>query len=137
MMFDYQKPTVQMLGRWQPWHDGHTELFKKAYKITGQVAIMVRDVGGIIGTDVGDGRTQTQDDNPFGFESVVFNISLELGKQGFKRDHDYVILLVPNIVDISYGRGVGYTFTEHDLGKEIHDISATKIRKQMRDRGEL
>lgn len=136
-MFDYQKPTVQMLGRWQPWHDGHTELFKKAYKITGQVAIMVRDVGGIIGTDVGDGRTQTQDDNPFGFESVVFNISLELGKQGFKRDHDYVILLVPNIVDISYGRGVGYTFTEHDLGKEIHDISATKIRKQMRDRGEL
>lgn len=136
-MFDYQKPTVQMLGRWQPWHDGHTELFKKAYKITGQVAIMVRDVGGIIGTDVGDGRTQTQDDNPFGFESVVFNISLELGKQGFKRDHDYVILLVPNIVDISYGRGVGYTFTEHDLGKKIHDISATKIRKQMRDRGEL
>ena len=137
MMFDYQKPTVQMLGRWQPWHDGHTELFKRAYKITGQVAIMVRDVGGIIGTDVGDGRTQTQDDNPFGFESVVFNISMELGKQGFKRDHDYVILLVPNIVDISYGRGVGYTFTEHDLGKKIHDISATKIRKQMRDRGEL
>ena len=136
-MFDYQKPTVQMLGRWQPWHDGHTELFKKAYKITGQVAIMVRDVGGIIGTDVGDGRTQTQDDNPFGFESVVFNISLELGKQGFKRDHDYVILLVPNIVDISYGRGVGYTFTEHDLGKKIHDISATKIRKEMRDRGDL
>lgn len=137
MMFDYQKPTVQMLGRWQPWHDGHTELFKRAYKITGQVAIMVRDVGGIIGTDVGDGRTQTQDDNPFGFDSVVFNISMELGKQGFKRDHDYVILLVPNIVDISYGRGVGYTFTEHDLGKKIHDISATKIRKQMRDRGEL
>lgn len=136
-MFDYQKPTVQMLGRWQPWHDGHTELFKRAYKITGQVAIMVRDVGGIIGTDVGDGRTQTQDDNPFGFDSVVFNISMELGKQGFKRDHDYVILLVPNIVDISYGRGVGYTFTEHDLGKKIHDISATKIRKQMRDRGEL
>ena len=126
-----------MLGRWQPWHDGHTELFKKAYKITGQVVIMVRDVGGIIGTDVGDGRTQTQDDNPFGFESVVFNISLKLGKQGFKRDHDYVILLVPNIVDISYGRGVGYTFTEHDLGKEIHDISATKIRKQMREDGNL
>ena len=104
-----------MLGRWQPWHDGHTELFKKAYKITGQVVIMVRDVGGIIGTDVGDGRTQTQDDNPFGFESVVFNISLELGKQGFKRDHDYVILLVPNIVDISYGRGVGYKIEEIEL----------------------
>jgi hypothetical protein len=44
---------------------------------------------------------------------------------------------VPNIVDISYGRGVGYTFTEHDLGKEIHDISATKIRAEMRTKGEL
>ena len=44
---------------------------------------------------------------------------------------------VPNIVDISYGRGVGYTFTEHDLGKEIHNISATKKRKQMREQGKL
>ena len=46
-------------------------------------------------------------------------------------------MLVPNIVDISYGRGVGYTFTEHDLGKEIHDISATKIREQLRSSGKL
>ena len=44
---------------------------------------------------------------------------------------------VPNIVDISYGRGVGYTFTEHDLGKNIHNISATKIREQMRKEGKL
>jgi hypothetical protein len=46
-------------------------------------------------------------------------------------------MLVPNIVDISYGRGVGYTFTEHDLGKEIHNISATKIRAKMRRDGKL
>jgi len=44
---------------------------------------------------------------------------------------------VPNIVDISYGRGVGYTFTQHDLGKDVHNISATKIRAQMREKGEL
>ena len=46
-------------------------------------------------------------------------------------------MIVPNIVDISYGRGVGYTFTEHDLGKQIHDISATNIRKQMREEGKI
>jgi len=46
-------------------------------------------------------------------------------------------MVVPNIVDISYGRGVGYTFTEHDLGKELHDISATKIRKSLREAGKL
>jgi hypothetical protein len=44
---------------------------------------------------------------------------------------------VPNIVDISYGRGVGYTFTQHDLGKEIHSISATKIRNNLRKEGKL
>lgn len=44
-----------------------------------------------------------------------------------------IINNVPNIVDISYGRDVGYSFTKHDLGKEIHDISATKIREQMRE----
>ena len=47
------------------------------------------------------------------------------------------MLKVPNIVDISYGRGVGYSFTEHDLGAEIHKISATNIRKEMRLKGDL
>ena len=41
------------------------------------------------------------------------------------------------LVDISYGRGVGYTFTQHDLGEEIHQISATKIRAQLRSDGKL
>jgi hypothetical protein len=46
-------------------------------------------------------------------------------------------MLVPNIVDISYGRGVGYTFTQHDLGEEIHAISATQIRKKLREGGKI
>ena len=70
MAFDWKKPTAQMLGRWQPWHKGHTNLFKKALEQTGQVAIMVRDVGGIIGQDAGGGRTVKQDDNPFDFNFV-------------------------------------------------------------------
>jgi hypothetical protein len=130
MAFDYTKPTVQMLGRWQPWHEGHTELFKRAHAITGQVIIMVRDVQGASG---GDG----QDDNPFAFDDVINDISTKLLENGFTINSDYVIIKVPNIVDISYGRGVGYTFTEHDLGKDIHNISATKIREQMRKEGKL
>ena len=136
-MFDWKKPTAQMLGRWQPWHDGHTELFKRALAETGQVCIMIRDVGGIIGEDAGAGRTAAQDDNPFSYEYVVEEIEEGLHKAGFTRGTEYIIMKVPNIVDISYGRGVGYTFTEHDLGKEVHDISATKIRKEMRLKGEL
>ena len=44
-MFDPKKPTVLLLGRWQPWHDGHLALFKRALAKTGQVVIQVRDVG--------------------------------------------------------------------------------------------
>ena len=136
-MFDWKKPTVQMLGRWQPWHPGHTELFKKAHAETGQVVIMVRDVEGIMGEDAGAGRTAAQTDNPFYYDYVCDAIEDGLRDDGFTRGTEYVIMKVPNIVDISYGRGVGYTFTQHDLGEEIHGISATKIRADMREKGEL
>ena len=135
--FNPKKPTTQMLGRWQPWHDGHTELFKRAYNETGQVCIMIRDVAGQRGMDVGAGRTSEQRDNPFDIDQVKLNIINGLKESGFTYGVEYVIMEVPNIVDISYGRGVGYTFTEHDLGKEVHDISATKIREEMRREGTL
>ena len=125
-MFDWKKPTVEMLGRWQPWHDGHTELFKRALKKTGQVCIMYRDVEGV------DAGVEGQADNPFGFEKVKTKIIEGLSKHGFVEGSEYVIIKVPNIIDISYGRGVGYSFTEHDLGKDIHEISATRIRNEMR-----
>ena len=129
-MFDWKKPTVQMLGRWQPWHDGHQELFKRCVAKTGQVAIQVRDVQGASG---GDG----QDDNPFDWETVCKNIEIGLAKDGFKRGKEYEIMLVPNIVNITYGRGVGYAFEEEVFEEKIHNISATNIRKKMRDEGKL
>ena len=136
-MFDWKKPTTEMLGRWQPWHPGHTALFKKAFAETGQVVIMVRDVGGIVGEDAGAGRTVAQNDNPFDFLTVKENIIRGLAQEGFNYNEDYIIMEVPNIVDISYGRGVGYTFTQHDLGEEIHSISATAIRAKLRQEGKL
>ena len=130
-MFDWKKPTVEMLGRWQPWHDGHTELFKRALQKTGQVCIMYRDVDGV------DAGVEGQGDNPFGFDKVKTRIKEGLSKHGFEEGCEYVVIRVPNIIDISYGREVGYSFTEHDLGKKIHDISATKIRNEMRLKKEL
>ena len=59
-VWDNKKPTAQMLGRWQPWHDGHQKLFEEILKKTGQVNIMVRDVQGV-------------EDNPFNFETVKKN----------------------------------------------------------------
>ena len=129
-MFDWKKPTVQMLGRWQPWHDGHQALFKRCVAKTAQVIIQVRDVQGASG---GDG----QDDNPFDWEAVCKNIEDGLAKDNFHRGQEYEIMLVPNIVNITYGRGVGYKFEEEVFEEAITDISATKIRKEMRDKGTL
>ena len=129
-MFDWKKPTVQMLGRWQPWHDGHLALFQRCIKKTGQVIIQVRDVHNSSG---GDG----QEDNPFDWDIVCRNIEDGLAKAGYKRGFDFEIMLVPNIVNISYGRGVGYSFEEESFDSEITSISATKIRKKLRDEGKI
>ena len=114
--FDWKKETVQMLGRWQPWHDGHRALFERLIARTGQVVIQVRDVQGWQGS------------NPFEVEKV---------KAFIKRDLDpiyqgqYEIQVVPNIVHIGWGRGVGYTAGEETFDDAITDISATKIRREL------
>ena len=123
-MFDWKKPTVQMLGRWQPWHGGHQALFKRCIAKTGQVIIQVRDVQGA-------------DDNPFDWDTVCSNIEKGLLKDDFRRGVEYEIMLVPNIVNITYGRGVGYTFEEECFDKTVTEISATKIRKKLREEGQL
>jgi hypothetical protein len=114
--FDWKKETVQMLGRWQPWHAGHRALFERLIQRTGQVIIQIRDVQGWQGS------------NPFEVEKV----------KGFiKRDLDpiyqgqYEIQVVPNIVHIGWGRGVGYTSGEETFDESITQISATKIRAEM------
>ena len=120
-VWDNKNPTAQMLGRWQPWHAGHQKLFEEILKKTGQVNIMVRDVKGV-------------DDNPFDFETVKNKIEERLNPEFEGR---FKIMLVPNITNICYGRGVGYKIEEIVMPEEIQKISATKIRAKMREDGEL
>ena len=120
-VWDNKLPTAQMLGRWQPWHAGHQKLFEEILKKTGQVNIMVRDVKGV-------------DDNPFDFETVKKNIEDRLNPEF---EGQFKIMLVPNITNICYGRGVGYKIEEIVLDEETQKISATKIRAKMREEGKL
>ena len=129
-MFDSKKPTVLLLGRWQPWHDGHLALFERALAKTGQVVIQVRDVEGSSG-GVG------QDDNPFTYEDISKDIAEKLLLAGYKINEDFVIQLVPNITNITYGRGVGYSIEQESFDSDIESISATKIRKNLRDEGKI
>ena len=115
-VFDWKRETVQMLGRWQPWHAGHRALFERLISRTGQVVIQVRDVQGWQGS------------NPFAIDQV---------KHAIKRDLDpvyqgqYEIQIVPNIVHIGWGRGVGYTHAEETFDESITSISGTAIRKSL------
>ena len=129
-MFDPKKPTVLLLGRWQPWHDGHLALFERAFLKTGQVVIQVRDVEDSSG---GEG----QDDNPFSFEEISKYISEKLFLSGYKINEDFIIQLVPNITNITYGRGVGYKIEQESFDPDVESISATKIRKSLRDEGKI
>jgi hypothetical protein len=114
--FNWQAPTVQMLGRWQPWHAGHRALFERSIAKTGQVVIQIRDCQGWQGS------------NPFEIDRV---------KSFIKRDLDpifqgqYEIQVVPNIVNITYGRDVGYKIEQETFDDATHAISATKIRKEL------
>ena len=117
--FNWRNPTVQMLGRWQPFHDGHIALFERAVSKTGQVAIQVRDCQDWDGS------------NPFDFEDVRNGIISKLSEHNYVEGIHYIVQLVPNITNITYGRGVGYSIEQEDFSKEITDISATKIRKEM------
>ena len=53
------------------------------------------------------------------------------------RGKEYEIMLVPNVTNITYGRGVGYVFEEESFEEEISSISATKIRSKLREKGKL
>ena len=54
-----------------------------------------------------------------------------------KYEGRFKIMLVPNVTNICYGRGVGYKIEEIVLSEEIQKISATKIRAKMREEGKL
>lgn len=117
--FNWRNPTVQMLGRWQPFHDGHVALFKRAFKKTKQVVIQVRDC------------QDWNNTNPFNYYDIKNGIIKKLSQENFVLNKDYVIMLVPNIINITYGRDVGYKIEEEVFDEKITNISATKIRKKM------
>jgi len=113
--FDSKAPTGLMIGRFQPFHDGHLHLFEEILEREGQVCIVVRDTQG------------TDEKNPFDIQTVTNNINRALKKYRGK----YVIMWAPNITGVYYGRDVGYKVEQIHLAPEIESISATDIRKGM------
>lgn len=118
--FQAKLPATQMLGRFRPFHDGHRALFERALAKHGQVAIMVRDM-------------PLSESNPWTVESICENVEYELAEYAGK----FRTYAVPNIMNITYGRDVGYAIEQETFDEETHNISATKIREQMKSDGKI
>ena len=110
---------AMFVGRWQPLHLGHQELFKRAMDEGKNVLICIRDI-------------QPDEKNPFTAEQVRENIL-----NFYSEEERVKVMVIPDICSIEFGRGVGYDIIEHIPPQEIHDISATKIREQMKKEGKL
>jgi hypothetical protein len=113
-VFSHRNPTALMLGRYQPFHDGHRTLAEEAIHRVGQVCIAVRDTHG-------------DPKNPFNFEEVKVRIEHAM------RHHEgrFIVVPVPNITSITYGRDVGYSIDKVELGEAVEAISATDTRARL------
>jgi adenylylsulfate kinase len=113
---------AMFIGRWQPLHDGHKAMFQKAMQQGKNVLICVRD-------------GEVNEKNPFTSEQVKENI--ETNYASFFKQGEVKVMVIPDICSVEFGRGVGYDIIEHIPPSEIAEISATKIREQLKKEGKL
>ena len=110
---------AMFVGRWQPLHKGHQELFKQAMNEGKNVLICIRDV-------------EPDEKNPYTAEEVRNNIMNFYSQEVV--DGKISVIIIPDICSIEFGRGVGYDIIEHIPPTEIGEISATKIREELKNK---
>ena len=113
---------AMFIGRWQPWHEGHQWLIDQALNEGKKVLLCIRDV-------------ESDEKNPWSPMQVMMNLFEEL--QDLIEEGKVKIIIIPDIESVNIGRGIGYDVIEHVPPQEVHDISATKIREQMKKEGKL
>jgi len=116
------KQYAMYCGRWQPLHPGHQYIFQESLDLGKNVLICIRDV-------------KPDEKNPYTAEEVKINIENHYAE--LIKEERVKVMIIPDICSINYGRGVGYDIIEHVVPKEISDISATKIRQEMKEKGLL
>jgi nicotinamide mononucleotide adenylyltransferase len=110
------------IGRWQPWHPGHRWLIDQRLNEDKNVLICIRDI-------------EPDEKNPWSAIEVMSNLYNELADL---IEADRVrVMIIPDVESVNFGRGVGYDIIEHEPPTEVKEISATKIREQLRGEGKL
>ena len=116
------KQYSMFIGRWQPWHDGHRWLIDQRLNQGKNVLICIRDIA-------------PDEKNPFTASQVHSNIVVKL--LDLIAEKRVEVIVIPDIESVNFGRGVGYDVIEHIPPQEVSDISATKIREQLKQEGKL
>lgn len=110
------------IGRWQPWHSGHRWLIDQRLKEEKNVCVAIRDV-------------EVNGNQPWDAVDIKLNVEIEL--QDLIEQGRVKVIIIPDIESVNYGRGVGYEIIEHTPPENIKKVSATKIRKKLREDGKL
>ena len=103
---------AMFVGRWQPLHNGHKWLIGQKLEVGVPVLICVRDI-------------PPDEKNPFTTEQTIDMLETVYGED------DVVVMSIPDIESVNYGRGVGYGIIEHVPPQNIGFISATQIRNNI------
>ena len=116
------KQYSMFIGRWQPWHPGHRWLIDQRLNEDKNVLICIRDI-------------EPDEKNPWYSIEVMSNLYKELAD--LIAEDRVRVMIIPDIDSVNFGRGVGYDVIEHEPPTDVKEISATKIREQMKLEGKL
>ena len=108
------KKRAIFIGRYQPYHYGHTSLVQQKLNEDVSILIMVRDI-------------EPDMKNPFTTEQTVSMIK----KYHDSRNEDVEVMAIPDIESVNFGRGVGYEVNEFQPPKDLGFISATDVRNSI------
>lgn len=108
--FNNHNEYVLYVGRFQPPHLGHIEIFNESLLKNKPICIAIRN-------------TATSEQNPLEPQIVKM-----LWEKIYKDNPLVIVIIIPNISGIKYGRNVGYEVEEIKVSPQIGNISATSIR---------
>ena len=103
------------IGRYQPFHDGHETLIRSVLNEGKNVCIALRD-------------TPQTDSDPYDYDTRKGMITQRFAPEII--DGKVVIIKIPDIAEVCYGRKVGWGIREIKLSDDVESISATKIRSE-------
>jgi FeS assembly SUF system protein len=111
------KQYSMFVGRFQPFHAGHRWVLDKMLNDGKNVLICIRDI-------------EPDENNPFTAKEVENSLNGQL--IDLIMELRVKVMVIPDIESVNFGRGVGYDIIEHIPPQEVSEISATKIREQLK-----